>query len=144
MSRPTRPRRRRSSCLRSERGDRVDRHRVVERRGIEPLTFRLPDRARDAISPGNPPIESALSSGLSSEAARDPLALADEVLAVAARSTNPAPLIAAARALVFVAWETATPGFDCIWSIVTDVAVRITRRQRRRARWSRSRRHRRT
>jgi hypothetical protein len=72
----------------------------VERRGIELLTFRLPDHALDPIPPGNPSIDSRLSSGLSSEAARDPFALADDLLAAAARSTNPAPLIAAARALV--------------------------------------------
>jgi hypothetical protein len=73
---------------------------MVERRGVEPLTFRLPACAPNADSPGETARGPRLSSGLSSNPARDSVALAQELLAQAERASNPAPLIAAARALL--------------------------------------------
>src|SRR5262249_50656013 len=78
----------------------LGRRHLVERRGIEPLTFRLPAHAPDAVLPGDSEIGARLSSGLSSEPARDPLALAQELLAAAEGAADPATLIAAARVLV--------------------------------------------
>jgi len=69
-------------------------------KGFEPSTFSLGSGATQPIPHGNPRIGPRLSSGLSSEPARDPVALAQELLAQAERSSTPAPLIAAARALL--------------------------------------------
>jgi hypothetical protein len=64
------------------------------------VTFRLPDNAPSGNSPGESQSGPRLSSGLSSEPARNPIALAQELLVAAEKSANPAALITAARALL--------------------------------------------
>ena len=79
--------------------------------GIEPGTASLKgcrsaSPAPSETAPTRPPLSLPLSpSGAASPERRDPLALADELLLAASRSSNPAPLIAAARALVAEAAE---------------------------------------